>query len=70
MASACCTRMAPTDELIKLLVPHNHDYWGAGIGYAGAPRKELHATRFGRMVKQATNTLSSRPGGGGTPRGY
>jgi hypothetical protein len=58
-----------TEELIKLLVGHNQDYWGAGLSYGGIPRKQLNATRFGRMVKQATNTLSSRPGGAG-PRGY
>jgi Protein of unknown function (DUF3631) len=59
-----------TEELIKLLVGHNPDYWGAGIGFGNIPRKQLGATRFGRMVKQATDSLSSRPGGGGTPRGY
>ena len=59
----------PTEELINLLVAHNYDYWGPGF-FGGVPRKKLNATRFGRMVKQATNTLSSRPGGGGTPRGY
>ena len=58
-----------TEELIKLLVAFNHDYWGAGLSYGNIPRKELNATRFGRMVKQATNTMSSRLDGVG-PRGY
>ena len=58
-----------TEELIKLLVAHNPDYWGPGL-LRRHPRKKLNATRFGRMVKQATDTMSSRPGGGGTPRGY
>jgi Protein of unknown function (DUF3631) len=58
-----------TEELVALLVAHNPDYWGAGF-WDGRPRKQLNATKFGRMVKQATNSLSVRPGGGGTPRGY
>ena len=59
-----------TEELIELVVAHNHDYWGQGVSFGGIPRKKLNATRLGRMVKQATNTTSRRPGGGGTPRGY
>ena len=59
-----------TEQLIKLVVAHNPDYWGPGLIFGGIPRKPLNATRFGRMVKQATDTMSSRPGGGGTPRGY
>ena len=58
-------RFMATEELIKLLVAYNHDYWGAGLSYGNIPRKELNATRFGRMVKQATNTMSSRLDGGG-----
>jgi hypothetical protein len=49
---------------------HNPDYWGPAVSFGGTPRKQLNATRFGRMVKQATNTTSRRPGGGGTARGY
>jgi hypothetical protein len=60
-----------TEDLITVLVAHNYDYWGPGWSWDGKrPRKQLNATRLGRMVKQATNTMSSRPGGGGSPRGY
>lgn len=59
-----------TETLIELLISHNFDYWGPGISPGGSPRKKLNATRLGRMVKQATNTTSRRPGGGGTARGY
>jgi len=64
------TPFMATEELIELLVGHNPDYWGPGLNFGGSPRKKLNATRLGRMVKQATNTTSRRPGGGGTPRGY
>ncbi len=60
----------PTERLIELLIGHNHGYWGPGINFGGAPRKALNAVRIGRMIKQATNTTSRRPGGGGTARGY
>ena len=59
-----------SEALIELLVDHNSDYWGPGLNFGGGPRKKLNATRLGRMVKQATNTTSRRPGGGGTARGY
>ena len=42
----------PTEELIKLLVAHNPDYWGAGIDY-GAPRK--------RSTPPGSAGWSSRP---------
>jgi hypothetical protein len=61
----------PTEALIAMLVAHNYSYWGPGWSWDGSkPRKELNATRLGRMVKQATGTLSVRPGGGGNARGY
>lgn len=73
------TPFMATEVLIELLVAHNADYWDAGVGYGGNPRRRLNATRLGRMIKQATNAMSReqvkgsvsrRPGGGGTPRGY
>lgn len=59
-----------TADLIELLLEHNRDYWGPGINPGGLPRKQLNAVRLGRMIKSATNSVSRRPGGGGTPRGY
>ena len=70
----------PTEELLRLLIPHNPDYWGQGSYYGGAPRKALNATRFGRMVRQATGAISKTTGvtsirprirrGWRAPRGY
>jgi hypothetical protein len=59
-----------SEDMIELLVKHNCDYWGPGVSPGGSVRKQLSAVRMGRMIKQATNTTSRRPGGGGTPRGY
>jgi Protein of unknown function (DUF3631)/Bifunctional DNA primase/polymerase, N-terminal len=55
----------PTLELVDLLVAHNPDYWGQNSPYG----KRLTETRLGLMLKQATNSTSTRPGGKG-PRGY
>ena len=55
----------PTVGLVDLLVAHNPDYWGENSPYG----KRLTETRLGRMLNQATNSTSTRPGGKG-PRGY
>ena len=55
----------PTLELVDLLVAHNPGYWGEDGPYG----KRLTETRLGRMVNQATNSTSMRPGGKGR-RGY
>jgi hypothetical protein len=54
-----------TEELVDLLVIHNPGYWGENNPYG----KPLTGTRLGRMVNQATNSTSMRPGGKGR-RGY
>ncbi|KUI17411.1 hypothetical protein AU191_08880 [Mycolicibacterium acapulense] len=59
----------PTQDLIDLLLKHNPQYWGPNVD-SGNFYKALNAHRLGRMIKQATNTTSRRPGGGGTPHGY
>jgi hypothetical protein len=51
--------------LVDLLVAHNPGYWGEDGPYG----KRLTETRLGRMVNQATNSTSMRPGGKGR-RGY
>ena len=55
----------PTLELVDLLVAHNPGYWGEDSPYG----KRLTETRLGRMLNQATNSTSMRPGGKGH-RGY
>ena len=55
----------PTLELVDLLVAHNPGYWGEDSPYG----KRLTETRLGRMLNQATNSTSMRPGGKGR-RGY
>jgi len=55
----------PTLELVDLLVAHNPGCWGEDSPYG----KRLTETRLGRMLNQATNSTSTRPGGKGR-RGY
>jgi hypothetical protein len=55
-----------TRLLVSLLIDHNPDYWGKGSSYG----KELTEQRFGRMLVQAANAMSVRPGGSASPRGY
>jgi hypothetical protein len=59
------TDFMPTVELVDLLVAHNPGYWGEDSPYG----KRLTETRLGRLLNQATNSTSTRPGGKGH-RGY
>ena len=54
-----------TTDLVKRLVAHDPDYWGADSPYG----KELTPHRFGRMLAASTKSTSHRPGGAG-PRGF
>jgi hypothetical protein len=54
-----------TRELVDLVVDHNPGYWGEHSPYG----RRLTETRLGRLLNQATNTTSTRPGGKGH-RGY
>lgn len=55
----------PTQELVRLLVAHNPEYWGSGSTYG----KRFNESRLGRLLNQATNKTSERPDSHG-PRGY
>lgn len=59
------TDLMPTSALVAALIRHNPEYWGPGCPYG----KALTETRFGRLIRQAANIASQRPGGSG-PRGY
>lgn len=59
------TDLMPTSTLVAALIRHNPEYWGPGCPYG----KALTETRFGRLIRQAANIASQRPGGSG-PRGY
>ena len=49
-----------TEELVNWSSPAIPDYWGAGLGFfGGSAASPLNATRFGRMVKQATDSCPS-----------
>lgn len=54
------------EGLVNLLVNHNPAYWGEHSPYG----KRLTEQRMGRLLSQAAKVTSSRPGGGGQPRGY
>jgi hypothetical protein len=55
----------PTSDLLRGLVTHDPDYWGADSPYG----KELTVHRFGRILSDAAKVTSQRPGGAG-PRGF
>lgn len=55
----------PSEELVKLLVHHNRDYWGSNSNYGS----KLTAQRLGRLINQATKRTSSRNERMG-PRGF
>ncbi len=59
------TELVPTSTLVAALIRHNPDYWGPGSPYG----KALTEHRLGRLMNQAANITSQRPGGRG-PRGY
>ena len=56
----------PTHDLVSRVLVRNMGYWGAVSSYG----KQLTEQRFGRLLSQSAKVTSSRPGGGGTPRGY
>lgn len=56
----------PTSDLVPRLIAHNLAYWGTASSYG----KQLTDQRLGRLLSQSAKITSSRPGGGGTPRGY
>lgn len=52
-------------DLLKLVVNHNRDYWGANSKFG-----RLSPQRFGRIVNQATKRTSTREHGRSGPRGF
>jgi Protein of unknown function (DUF3631) len=56
----------PTHDLVVRVILHNPGYWGPSSPYG----KSLTQQRLGRLLSQSAKVTSSRPGGGGTPRGY
>jgi hypothetical protein len=58
-------KFVPTRTLVKKLIDHNPEYWGANSSYG----KALTDTRFGQIVMRASKVTSERPGGRG-PRGF
>lgn len=54
-----------TQELVDLLVRNKPEYWSEESAYG----KRLNESRFGRMVKQAADAVSSRPDRN-KPRGF
>ncbi|WP_239656316.1 DUF3631 domain-containing protein [Mycobacterium riyadhense] len=57
--------LVPTRDLVGRLITHNTEYWGDRSGYG----KALTETRLGKLLSQASQVTSVRPGGRG-PRGY
>ena len=58
--------MMSTAGLVALLIDRNPNYWGTLSGYG----KQLTEQRLGRLLSQSAKVTSSRPGGGGNPRGF
>jgi len=56
----------PTRDLRARVIRHNPDSWGPASPYG----KSLTEQRFGQLLAQSAKVTSSRPGGGGGPRGY
>lgn len=55
-----------SENLVKLLVRHNRDYWGTNSKYGS----RLTAQRLGRLINQATKRTSTRENRRSGPRGF
>lgn len=60
------SELMSAEGLVNLLISHNPAYWGEQSAYG----KRLTEQRMGRLLSQSAKVTSSRPGGGGHPRGY